>query len=303
MHSGTSGQPLLEPERENFYVGTLNLLNESGIPYLVGGAYALSRYCSFFRDTKDLDLFVRERDCSRILEELARHGYRTELTFPHWLGKAWIGDMFVDIIFSSGNAVAAVDEEWFDRAVDDTVLGVPVKLVPAEEIIWSKAFIMERERFDGSDLAHLFLSCAQSLDWNHLLNRFGSDWRLLFVHLILFGFVYPAYRAQIPLWVMHDLTRRLQQESIDTPPSGLLCQGTLLSRAQYLIDVNRWGFTDARVKPIGKMTREELDIWTAPILPKEGNAAESLPQSDCASVRELNQPTHFIEDQLDPPAA
>ena len=30
----------------------------------------------------------------------------------------------------------------------------------AEEMIWSKAFIMERERYDGADIAHLILACG-----------------------------------------------------------------------------------------------------------------------------------------------
>ena len=29
-------------------------------------------------------------------------------------------------------------------------------------MIWSKAFIMERERFDGADVAHLLLHCLES---------------------------------------------------------------------------------------------------------------------------------------------
>ena len=58
------------------------------------------------------------------------------------------------MIFSSGNGVATVDDEWFAHAPEGEVLGLPVRLVPAEEMIWSKAFIMERERFDGADIMH-----------------------------------------------------------------------------------------------------------------------------------------------------
>ena len=32
---------------------------------------------------------------------------------------------------------------------------MPALVVPAEEMIWSKAFIQERERFDGADIHHL----------------------------------------------------------------------------------------------------------------------------------------------------
>jgi hypothetical protein len=41
-------------------------------------------------------------------------------------------------------------------------------------MIWSKAFIMERERFDGADVMHLIHENANRLDWNRLLERFGQ---------------------------------------------------------------------------------------------------------------------------------
>jgi len=48
-----------------------------------------------------------------------------------------------------------------------------------------------------------------------------------------------------------------------------LCQGTLLSRAQYLVDVQKWGYRDARLSPGGTMTTEEIKEWTAPVIEKE----------------------------------
>src|SRR5688572_18385319 len=133
------------------------------LPFLVGGAYSFERYTGISRHTKDFDIFVRRQDCSRALETLATLGCTTDLTFEHWLGKAFRGDDFIDVIFSSGNGIATVDDRWFEHAVDETVLGIPVKLCPAEESIWSKAFIMERERFDGADVAHLIRATGPRL--------------------------------------------------------------------------------------------------------------------------------------------
>src|SRR5262249_13127993 len=144
---------------------------------------------------------------------LAAVGCRTEITFPHWLAKAATAEGVIDIIFSAGNGVAVVDDEWFTHAVDATVLGVLVKLCPPEETIWSQAFIMERERFDGADLAHLLRACAPDLDWQRLLRRFGPHWRVLLGHLVLFGFVYPGERWRIPAAVMCELTERLAREA------------------------------------------------------------------------------------------
>jgi hypothetical protein len=132
-------------------------------------------------------------------------------------------------------------------------------------MIWSKAFITERERYDGADIMHLLLACAERLDWHRLLARFDTHWRVLLSYLGLFGFVYPSERARIPEWIMSELIKRLARELRDPPPPRRVCQGTLLSREQYLTDVGRWGFEDARVTVAGSMTVDEVAHWTRAI--------------------------------------
>jgi hypothetical protein len=132
-------------------------------------------------------------------------------------------------------------------------------------MIWSKAFINERERNDGADIMHLLLACAERLDWGRLLERFDGHWRVLFSYLGLFGFVYPSERARIPAWVMSDLIERLSRELHAPPSTRRVCQGTLLSRQQYLTDVGLWGFEDARLTVAGSMTVEEVAHWTRAI--------------------------------------
>ncbi len=265
MLSYTPIQDDLDPKTHAFYVRVLTTLQASGIPFLVGGTYAFKRYTGIARDTKDLDIFVRKSDWDRIFEIFNAIGYHTELSYPHWLGKIVCEDDFIDAIFNSANGNDEVDDVWFERAVEEEVFGVPVKICSAENIIRSKAFIMERERWDGADVAHLLSTCSEQLDWSHLIALFGSHWRVLLSHLILFGFIYPAERNRIPDWVMQDLLDRLRREMSIAPPKDRVCQGTLLSRAQYLVDVEDWGYEDARLSPRGNMTEEEIAHWTAPL--------------------------------------
>jgi hypothetical protein len=227
-----------DSEVAGFYRDALSLLQRSQVPFLVGGAYALARQTGIVRHTKDLDIFTRPADGPRVLQVLSAAGYRTELTDPRWLGKAFLGEDYIDVIFSSGNAIATVDDGWFAHAIDAHMLGLPVQLCPPEETIWSKAFVMERERYDGADIAHLLRASAGQLDWDRLLARFGTHWRVLLSHLILFGYIYPAESPQIPPSVMSTLLDRLQHEIHHPPAAGQLCQGTLLSRAQYAIDID-----------------------------------------------------------------
>jgi hypothetical protein len=255
----------LDERTRAFYLRTLELLVAAGIPCLVGGAYALNRYTGIERHTKDLDLFVRREHYGAVMGALGEAGIETELTFPHWLGKASCEHGCIDVIFSSGNGLAQVDEEWFTHAAAGSVLGIEVRLCPPEEMIWSKAFITERERYDGADIMHLLLACAERLDWRRLLARFDAHWRVLFTYLSLFGFVYPSERARVPAWVMTELIGRLERELHAPASARRVCQGTLLSREQYLTDVGMWGFEDARVTVAGSMTVEEVARWTRAI--------------------------------------
>ena len=256
-----------EPAMEGnaFYRRALQLLNESKIPYLVGGAYALAHYTGVARDTKDIDIFVRPHDCQRVLDWFGNQGFRAELTFPHWLGKVFYSQFFLDVIFSSGNGIATVDDRWFSHSVPAELMGEPARFCPVEEMIWSKSYIQERERFDGADIHHLLRARGTYMDWTRLLERFGDHWRILFGHLVVFGFVYPRERAKVPNWVMQDLVTRLKKEPSDNGDALRVCQGTLLSREQYLIDVDEWGYEDAREEPQGNMSAADIRHWTAAI--------------------------------------
>ncbi len=244
----------VDPKTSDFYRKAIIVANESRVPFLVGGSYAFNRFTGIGRKTKDFDIFVHPRDVEQIMKVFSAAGYCTEITAPHWLGKVFSGDDFVDIIFGSGKGINDIDDEWFEHAVEEKILGMPVRLCPPEEIIWSKSFIMERERYDGADIAHLLYACAENLDWKRLLHRFGAHWRLLFSHLILFGFIYPSDRARIPEWVTVELLHRLNDEMKSPPPAERVCQGTLLSRNQYLVDVECHGYRDARPEAVSTAT-------------------------------------------------
>jgi hypothetical protein len=248
-----------------FYADVLRLLAAGGTPFLVGGALALSFHTGMHRPVKDLDLFVRQGDWPLIERTLRDAGHDTELTYPYWLGKARSERGFVDLIFSSGNGLCPVDDSWFERAGDAELYGQAVRVVSAEESIWTKAFVMERERYDGADVAHLMLSCARRLDWQHLRRRFGPHWRVLFSYVVLFGFIYPGESHLVPGWLVDEMCARLRRQTHTPPETTRICAGTLLSREQYLEDVDRLGFIDARLTSASSMTPDEIAHWTRAI--------------------------------------
>jgi hypothetical protein len=254
----------------HFYRRVLGALDEAGVPHLVGGGFAFAHYTGIKRYTKDLDLFVRPGDAEWTLATIGAAGFRAEMIAPHWLGKAYAeDDSFIDIVFSSGNGVAIVDDEWFEHEEEAEVLGVPVHLSPVEEMIWSKAFVLERERYDGADVAHLLRARGRDLDWERLFRRFDPHWHVLLSHVLLFRFSYPCERAVVPRWVLRGLMGRLHHELESDVPERRVCQGTLLSARQYLPDVEQWGYEDARLDPDVQMTAADIALLTSSIRAQE----------------------------------
>lgn len=257
-------EAVLDASSVRFYRQALAILENAGVPHLVGGAYAYARYTGIERHTKDFDIFIRREDFGRAAWAFQKNGYKAELTYPHWLGKVYRLDDFVDLIFSAGNGVAEVDDTWFEHSVAEKVFGVDVRLIPPEEMIWSKGLIMERERYDGADVAHVIHAVGDRLDWHRLIARFGPYWRALLAHIVMYGFIYPSERTKVPQWVMDELTARLQEETRAGDRDEKICYGTIVSRQQYLKDITDWGYEDARLVD-ETMTENEIDRWTSGI--------------------------------------
>jgi hypothetical protein len=211
---------------------------------MVGGAYTLREYADIWRDTKDFDIFCLPRDYQTILDILERAGYHIEITDPNWIGKAYLGDFYVDVIFGASNLAWQVDETWFEHARSSELLGWKVKLVPPEEVIWSKMYVQDRHRYDGADVAHIIRKCGDSLDWERLLKRMELHWELLLSHLVLFGFIYPSDRGMVPDWLMKELLTRLEKQVTMPEPKDRICRGWLLSKTQYEPDVAEWGYKE-----------------------------------------------------------
>jgi hypothetical protein len=278
----SSRQPLapsledeIAPATAAFYRRALQVLTDAQVPFLVGGAFAHACFTGIRRATKDLDLFIQRADYDRVAALMQAEGWRATVAFPHWLAKVYAGDEFIDLIFNSGNGVTPVDERWFRNNREAVVLGVPVCVANIEDSLLSKAFIMERERFDGADIAHLLQANAEQIDWAGLLERFGANWRVLLAHLTLFGFIYPGERHRVPTWLMNKLIARLADETRHNAVADPhVCAGTLLSREQYLHDVDRLGYMDGRLTQASTMTPGDVKVWTDAI---SGNA-EAAPK-------------------------
>src|SRR5699024_3842349 len=129
-------------------------------------------------------------------------------------------------------------------------------ITPPEEMLWMKAFVQDRDRYDGADVAHLLLCCAGQFDWSRLLQRFHGHEPVLLAHLVFFNYIYPGHRHLVPREVMDDLYDAGHRDP--DPVDRDVCNGTNLSRNQYLHDVQKAGFVDPRLPPRGPLSPAEI---------------------------------------------
>jgi hypothetical protein len=234
----------VEPGARSFYADCLRSLCRSGLPFLLGGTYALNVHTGLDRETKDVDVFCRPGDYPRILGHFAREGYQTTVEDPRWLAKVRRGVLFADIIFNASFGGAPITDVWFEHAVSARIHGSDVRVLSPTELIWSKALVQSRERYDGADVAHVILRRHDAVDWRRLLSHMDGYWEVLLAHLMLFRFVYPSEAGAIPAWLMKELLSRADQHRDLPTPLGRVCRGRILSRADYVVDVTEWGFAD-----------------------------------------------------------
>ncbi len=234
-----------------FYQEALGHLRDSQADFLLGGGFAAFHYTGVFRDTKDLDIFCKPAGYPRILKYFAQLGYETQLTDVRWLAKIFKGEYFIDVIFNSVNNICQVDDTWFKYASEGEFAGVPVRYISAEDLLWCKAYVQNRERYDGADINHIILRHGKKLNWERLLMRLDAHWHLLLSHLIMFQFVYPSdFHEIIPRWLFDELMKRAHEQYDLPPTTERVCRGPVIDNTQYSIDIKEWNYKSYTIKTI-----------------------------------------------------
>ncbi|QHT69412.1 nucleotidyltransferase family protein [Rhodocytophaga rosea] len=225
-----------------FYRNALQLLADNNFSFLVGGGFALRRYTGIFRDTKDLDLFCKAGEYPRMLKLFAEHGFVTEITDIRWLAKVYKDAKYIDLIFNTVNNICTVDDSWFDHAVEGEVYGIPIRFIPAEELLWCKIYVQNRERYDGADVNHIILRYGHQLDWKRIWSRLEQHWHLLLAQVLSFQFVYPSERDIIPRWLFDTLMEKAREQYELPLPIEKVCLGPIIDQTQYETDIREWEY-------------------------------------------------------------
>ena len=199
------------------YRKVIALAKKRGVKFALSGGFAASFYTGFWRNTKDMDLCVvpQDRDVMvQITSEAGMHDLYEEKPYDRgWIYRATHEGVIVDTIWQLANYRGEVDEAWLTLGPEVTVHGDTVRLVPPEEMIWSKIHVVQRERCDFPDIINMLYACGTSLDWTRLIQRLDGEARLLASVVVLFSWLAPGRARRFPEWIWPKL-------GIERPAAG-----------------------------------------------------------------------------------
>jgi hypothetical protein len=203
-----------------------------GIRFAAGGGFAFTTYSGKWRDTKDLDLFILPEDQKAMTEVVTEAGFADYYAWkPYdrsWIYRGYNDGRIIDLIWTMPNHRMVVDEQWL-RGRKVCLHGMKVRLLPPEELLWSKIYVMQRDRCDWPDLLNVLNGVGPDMDWEHMLARIGDDTRVLGALLNLFAWLCPERAALLPSW----LWKRIEMG----PPQIL---GPCSKERAFLLDTRDW---------------------------------------------------------------
>ena len=231
-------EDVIPDEQWRLYRPLLETLQARQIRFAVGGGLAVCLYAGHARNTKDLDLFILPQDSEATVDAMSDTGfndlYDRQPYRRDWIYRGTHGDLIIDAIWQMANGVAQVDFGWIDpeRTVDLDVQSVRLPLVPPEELIWAKSYVMHRDRCDWPDALNMLHGQVHAIDFDRLLDRAGEDRTFLAGLFCVFRWLCPDVARHIP----EDLWQRLGLQGLPDEPEGRGGQ----ARARLLDSYHDW---------------------------------------------------------------
>lgn len=196
-------------EQWQVYQEAIQATRGKGVQFLLGGAFGLAAYTGRCRNTKDLDFFVLAREKDQAVKALTEAGfedYFSTLEYDRgWIYRGTRDGVIVDVIWQTPNRRTEVDEQWFERSREIRLRGENLRVIPAEELLAIKVYVMQRDRCDWPDLINLLYAHGASMDWEHVFSRMNGETPLMAGLLQVYNWVAPERARSLPGWVREKL--------------------------------------------------------------------------------------------------
>jgi hypothetical protein len=187
------------------YKQAIQIARDSGVECLLGGGFALSAYTHRWRDAKDLDFIVRAGDKAALITALTNSGFSDFYDrVPYdrgWIYRSVRDRFIVDVIWRMANRRADVDEAWFQNARSIEVRDETLRIVPPEELLWQKLYVLQRDRCDWPDVLNMLAMAGGEIDWRRMVARLEEDTPLLHGLLLVLAWMCPGKVQTLPRWL------------------------------------------------------------------------------------------------------
>jgi hypothetical protein len=211
--------PLIPDEQWNAFLDGAQAVQMAAVPYVLHGAFALAAYTERWRNTKDVDIIIRELDRDHAVAALRAAGfedyYERQAYDRSWIFRGVKQDVIFDVIWDLPNHRVAIDDAWFQRAQPLWLRGRLFAIAPIEEVIRIKLYVFQRERCDWIDVLNLIACAAPRIDWRWLVERMGEDLPLLHGILAVFNWISPHRARAVPGWLRERFA--LPEENVADP--------------------------------------------------------------------------------------
>lgn len=209
---------LIPKEQWAVFCRVIHAARARRLDFAFGGAIAVATYTGKWRDTKDMDLYILPEDREEMKAALSDVGLTDYFPIKDydrsWIYRGHDGEVIVDTIWAMANHRANVDREWLTRGPVVEFGEERVAVVPPEELIWSKLYVLQKDRCDWPDILNLLHASGPALDWRRLFDRLGNDAPLLDAVLLAFRWMVPERAAQLPSWIW-KMGRRSSFAAVD----------------------------------------------------------------------------------------
>ena len=198
----------LPPAQLKFYEEVLDAATHTGEKFALGGAFAWAAYSGYLRNTKDIDLYVPESKKEIFIAAVKSVGavdYYDTLAYDRgWIFRSTKNEYIADLIWAMANYVRPIDDDYFRGDTMMTLLGREHVVIPAEELLMNKLYIMQRSRCDWFDVFNVLYGLEETLDFDRFIYKMGENKALLASALGVFCWLCPARTKLFPksIWQM-----------------------------------------------------------------------------------------------------
>lgn len=189
------------------YKEAIDVLEKSGIPYVVGGGIAVMAF-GRTRNTKDIDLYIEPHLRLVALNALKEAGFETDpMLDVSWLAKAFKCGIMIDFILENVGGIITTPET-IGRGKYRSINGYRMHIMAPEDLIIRKIMAMRSDRNDWYDCMSVLSSSYQSIDWDYYirLSDYGIERSLAF---LLFASTDLEHVVPVPKWVIKALAEKL----------------------------------------------------------------------------------------------